>query len=227
MVKSKCSDLKAGIDIRYAAEFLEISIDQAIEMGNSANEFAYSLLNGEYTQNALEKMYRESAKHYICRYNLPSTSVWWKDFIESIDENSKALDYGCGAAKPFQNLIGKVYDLTLADVPSLGFEFLKWRFGPAAKYIEIAEHFPLKQNYTHIICMNVCEHVSFPLELIKHLTEHLIQEGHLFYFFDVNPNKPGHLLESIRQKPIVDHYINENYELFKICDRGRLWLIKK
>jgi 2-polyprenyl-3-methyl-5-hydroxy-6-metoxy-1,4-benzoquinol methylase len=128
------------------------------------------------------------------------------------------LDYGCGTAclyKPFDG--SKQVQITLADIESPSFTFTKWRYRHSSniQFFDIdPEQFSLTGLFDIFICDNVLEHVLNPLELTKHLTEHLNPGGYALIDFctQIEEYKTGHLEQSIAQYGVTMEYVHANYD---------------
>lgn len=100
---------------------------------------------------------------------------------------------------------------TLVDLPTPMLNFARWRFREAsnveAKEPGLAADLPLTRDYDVITCMDVLEHVINPLEVVKHLAEHLKPVGTLHLNFSHAPGGEN-LLESAAQRAESIRYLD-------------------
>lgn len=93
----------------------------------------------------------------------------------------RALDYGSGVGTTAIMLAEQGYKLTIADVPSVTFQYAQHRLrrrNLSFEAIEIVEDVPpLPQNYHAIVCFDVLEHVPAPDAVYKQLLGHLAPGG--------------------------------------------------
>lgn len=117
-------------------------------------------------------------------------------------KNHTVLDYGCGLGIDSEAFYNYGWDVTLADIPGLLFNFTKYRWmkqGKVVKFINVHEQFPVKDSYDVIICNDVLEHIKDPDAVLGHLYAHLNLKGILIMevFFDwCGGNAPEHLYEN-------------------------------
>ena len=98
---------------------------------------------------------------------------------------------------------------TLVDLTTPPLEFARWRFRDQAN-VEVKEpgfggDLPLRSAYHVITCLDVLEHVVNPLQVARHLVEHLAPGGTLFVNF-VDDAGGENLVESAaeRRETIAD-----------------------
>src|SRR5207249_3581970 len=92
-------------------------------------------------------------------------------------------------------------------------EFARWRFREHAN-IELAEpgfdgDLPLRAAYDVITCLDVLEHVVNPLQVARHLVEHLAPGGTLFVNF-VDDAGAENLVEAGSQRAETLEYIDSS-----------------
>lgn len=94
---------------------------------------------------------------------------------------SSALDYGSGIGTTAILLAEQGYDVTIADVPSVTFQYAQHRLrrrNLPFKAIEIMGDLPsLPESYHAIVCFDVLEHVPMPDRVYKQLLRHLVPGG--------------------------------------------------
>lgn len=90
------------------------------------------------------------------------------------------LDYGGGIGEEVILAAKSGIQATLADLPSLTFEFAKWRskyHKQKINFIEISNNTPLKNSYDAIFCFEVLQHIYSPKKVAGHLVSHLNPNG--------------------------------------------------
>jgi 2-polyprenyl-3-methyl-5-hydroxy-6-metoxy-1,4-benzoquinol methylase len=98
-------------------------------------------------------------------------------------------EYGCGVAPVTAWLRPRFprWRYTLVDLPTPALEFARWRFRdhPNVEAVSpgLGADLPLARGYDVITCMDVLEHVVNPLEVVRHLVEHLKAGGTLHLNF--------------------------------------------
>ena len=122
-------------------------------------------------------------------------------------------EYGCGVA-PVTAWVRPRFPrwrYTLVDLPSPMLAFARWRFRavPNVEGLEpgFGSDLPLRKAYDVITCLDVLEHVINPLEVVRHLVEHLKLGGVLHINFENAPGGPN-LLESATQRSETISYLN-------------------
>ncbi len=123
-------------------------------------------------------------------------------------------EYGSGVAPVTAWLRPRfpAWRYTLVDLPSPMLEFARWRFRACANVETLEPGFgsdlPLVRRYDVITCLEVLEHVINPLEVVRHLVEHLAPGGSLFVNFVDEPGGDENLLESAAQRGATIEYLN-------------------
>lgn len=122
-------------------------------------------------------------------------------------------EYGCGVAPLTAFLRPRFPDwrYTLVDLPTPTLEFARWRFRAHAN-VEFREpgfgsDLPLSSAYDVITCLDVLEHIVNPLQVARHLIEHLAPGGTLFVNF-VDDAGDENLIESSAQRGQTIAYID-------------------
>jgi 2-polyprenyl-3-methyl-5-hydroxy-6-metoxy-1,4-benzoquinol methylase len=158
---------------------------------------------------------------YLWRYK---NVEWYINLISDIDQ-PKILEYGCGSACLTEKLIKKYpsFNYTIADIPSVTLEFVRWKkekYNYKYKILEIGpgrEGIPLSENYNLIVCTDVLEHTLNPLDIVKSFVHHLEYKGALVVDFILDPG--GENLEvAANERPYVVNYLNEQLIAVKKID---------
>src|SRR5262245_10590158 len=123
-------------------------------------------------------------------------------------------EYGCGVAPVTAWLRLRFPDwrYTLVDLSSPMLDFARWRFRRLAN-VETREpglgsDLPLGRDYDVIACLEVLEHVVNPLEVVRHLVQHLKPGGSLFLNFVDEPGGDENLRESAAERTETIEYLN-------------------
>ena len=116
----------------------------------------------------------------------------------------RVLDYGCGIGTISLNFAEKDYQTTIADIPGRTLEYAKYRFSRRnlpVKVYDIKEDFDVpNEPFDIIICVDVLEHLSYPVKTIHRLAR-ILRPGGLavvFAAWDRNENYPHHLEDNCR-----------------------------
>jgi chemotaxis methyl-accepting protein methylase len=111
------------------------------------------------------------------------------------------------------------------DLPTPTLEFARWRFrdrpnvefkGPG-----LGSDLPLSSDYDVITCLDVLEHVVNPLDVVKHLVEHLKPGGTLFVNFADDAGEEN-LVEASAQRSQTITYIDSTLRAIVPLDLGGL-----
>lgn len=122
-------------------------------------------------------------------------------------------EYGCGVAPITAWLRSRfpAWRYTLVDLPTPMLEFARWRVRKFTN-VELKEpgfgsDLPLTRAYAVIACLDVLEHVMNPLQVTRHLVEHLKPGGTLHVNFIEAPGGEN-LAESAAQRAETIAYLN-------------------
>lgn len=214
--------------MKFVAKYYGMTLKEVEKRGESA------LIKFEKVWN---KKKRKTSKDIREAYNETSEMLFrfaWSGQLRDyskirklIKKKDKLLDYGCGVATPFETFIDKGYNITLADIKSPTFKFVKWKYGTSAKYILIKEKLSLKEKYNFIVCTDVLEHVTNPISLLNHLLSHLNKQGYLLFYFSTDEDKVSHLTKSIKKHKRVESIINRKLKYVDSINGGQQIYIKK
>ena len=123
-------------------------------------------------------------------------------------------EYGCGVAPITAWLRPRfpAWRYTLVDLPTPMLEFARWRFR-AFSNVELREpglgaDLPLRRAYDVITCLDVLEHVVNPLQVVRHVVEHLRLGGTLHVNFIQAPGGEN-LVEAAAQRADTIAFLDE------------------
>ena len=173
--------------------------------GSSGITFLLDIWNR--TSNALYQSpwfaIRQEVYHvFFCR-NLAS---YWRSFPPSW-KHPTLLDYGCGTAEFARTgWIDKGFNTVLADLPGPNRDYLHSKFEGKNIIVTTPDKSLKMGPYDVVICMDVLEHISNPIETLKKLWKVVKPGGHVFMWFETRYPAPGHLLSAIKQKPVYDKW---------------------
>jgi len=207
----------------------ESTIQSYINTWNSKERKTPEQIKSFYNESDF-LLYRNVYYNYHKQRKLnESIAIFVRHYCDQFKQgNIKILDYGAGSGALAKEMLDIAnLQITLADIPSQTFEFIKWRFRnePNVSFIEIDDQNCLKEQYDIIISYCVLEHIPEPMPVIQHLTDNLKSRGFLFLNFSTSLPKgrpSGHLKESIDQFPRVMEYVREKYDVL-----GEQWLYRK
>lgn len=140
-------------------------------------------------------------------------------FKKYIKPRARIMEYGCGIAPIVSNMIRDgyaQYDYTIADIQQFTFHYAKWRlkqFGVKIIDINPRELPELPQFYDVIFVMQTFEHLPNPLQVLKHLTAHIVKDGYLFFDFMISDGEGLDTCQALKEREAVLSYIKENYKL--------------
>lgn len=129
---------------------------------------------------------------------------WRGEFAELLGgSGGEILDYGGGIFKDSWPLVMAGYRVDVAEVAGPVTEFLKKYIALSGVrdrlgVVEVGSATPLTKTYRGIICFETLEHVLCPVELTKHLHEHLIKGGPFAVSasFGDTPHAPYHVAKN-------------------------------
>jgi SAM-dependent methyltransferase len=188
--------------IRYAIGRME-----AARLWNSkprSTEADYRAFYAETDYFVLRQMY----------YHRTSCFHWAARAMRGAGREGDFCEYGCGVAPVTAWARARFpgWRYTLVDVPSPMLDFARWRFRgvPSVEAREpgLGSALPLVRSYDVITCLEVLEHVINPLEVVRHLADHLKPGGSLFLNFVDEPGGDENLAESAAQRPAVIDFLN-------------------
>jgi 2-polyprenyl-3-methyl-5-hydroxy-6-metoxy-1,4-benzoquinol methylase len=149
---------------------------------------------------------------------------WYGHLVKHCNQ-PRILEYGCGSAVLTEYLQQKFphYQYTVADIPSVTLDFVKWKqkkFGYDYTILTIGPHkegIPLRTPYDLIICQDVLEHTPNPLDIVTAFATYLAPGGVLVVDFI---NAPGgeNLPLAVAQRNAVKDYLKEHLLAVKLID---------
>jgi len=181
--------------------YTNLSLEEIEKKGHLENSFKDKFTSEIIKdKEKIKELYENSdvymfANPYYYKDNFESRmEKFWKPIIEN---PGSVLDYGCGAATLDEFLLRKgIKDITLCDLISPTFLFVKFFFKDRAKYEEDVEE--LKGEYDWIICNSVLEHIPDPIKTVKMWEKHLTPRGKIIDSMAVDVGGP-HLQVSINK----------------------------
>jgi len=173
------------------------------------------------TPEKLDKFYKDIGSWLVFRQAYYRRNLTGANFINGLTIGDRFCEYGSGIA-PITNWIirnvpNSSFELTIADVESEHLTFAEWRLKKfinkhdlqfTLNVLKIKPGFlPLMGYYKVITILDVFEHLYNPLDVVKHLTDHLNTNGLLWENYILEEEIHGsNLAESFEQRPLVfDH----------------------
>jgi SAM-dependent methyltransferase len=148
-------------------------------------------------------------------YHRNSCFHWVGELLSRVGDEGDFGEYGCGVAPLTAWLRSRFprWRFTIVDLPAPALEFARWRFRSHANVEALEPGFgrdlPLSRAYDVIACLEVLEHVINPLEVVRHLAEHLKPGGRLVLNFTHDPGG-ANLLESASQREATVAYLDRH-----------------
>jgi len=144
-------------------------------------------------------------------------------FAKYISQNATVLEYGCGIAPLTQSLIKyyghKRFKIHCADIPSFMFHWARWRLKDKnfVKFIKLDpdDLVPLKESHDIIFLIEVLEHLTNPLAIIKHIIEKLNKNGILVFDYIKSEGEGLDTQGSVEQRLEVLRFIKDNFEILE------------
>ena len=151
-------------------------------------------------------------------YHRHSSFHWIARALRAGGRAGDFCEYGSGVAPVTAWLRPRLpgWRYTLVDLPSPMLEFARWRFRgvPTVEAREpgLGADLPLTRDYDGIACLEVLEHVINPLQVVRHLVEHLKPGGSLFLNFVEEPGGDENLAEAAAERAATIEYLNAALE---------------
>jgi len=149
--------------------------------------------------------------------------------VNSLIDNKKTLDLGCGEGIFCFELKKRGFDITGIDISKEALIHAKENFKKLSLDVNVingsAENIPTKKNsFEQVICLDVLEHVKEPNKVLKEINEALIKEGtfiltvpnELYLFKTIIPYDFSGILKEIGHKhpgfsfPKIKNLLNNN-----------------
>jgi 2-polyprenyl-3-methyl-5-hydroxy-6-metoxy-1,4-benzoquinol methylase len=133
--------------------------------------------------------------------------------VRRVGRPGTLCEYGCGVAPVTAFLRPRfpAWRYTLVDLPTPTLEFARWRFRehPNVEFSEpgLGADLPLRGAYDVITCLDVLEHVVNPLQVARHLVDHLKPGGTLFVNFADDAGDEN-LVEASAERVATIEYID-------------------
>ncbi|PYO24178.1 MAG: hypothetical protein DMD88_01610 [Candidatus Rokuibacteriota bacterium] len=172
-----------------------------------SSEADYRSFYAETDYFVLRQMYyhRNDCYHWIART------------LRRAGREGDFCEYGCGVAPITAWLRPRfpAWRYTLVDLPTPMLEFARWRFRKFPN-VELKEpgfgaDLPLRRTYDVITCLDVLEHVVNPLQVVRHVVEHLKPGGTLYVNFIEAPGGEN-LVESAAQRADTIAFLDRTLE---------------
>lgn len=211
-----------GWAVRFALEYFGLPESRGFKVAG-ANGLAFFRdawrVSGPAMYHMPEYVLRQEWFHGIQFHNRRIPQA----FFDAIGDGT-LLDYGCGTAEiEREQWIDKGGKTILMDIPGPNLNYTRRKYWHQNSLV-LPTISALPRSYDGLICIDVLEHVEKPLELAKHLWENLRPGGFAILWFDPAFPHPGHLVESVRQIPAYDRWLNR---VAKIHSRGMFDFVEK
>lgn len=148
-------------------------------------------------------------------YHRNSCFHWVGELLARVGARGDFCEYGCGVAPVTAWLQPRFpgWHFTIVDLPAPALDFARWRFRNVSSVEALEPGFggdlPLRGRYDVIACLEVLEHVINPLEVVRHLAEHLKPGGRLVLNFSDDPGREN-LVESAAQRAATVAYLDRH-----------------
>jgi SAM-dependent methyltransferase len=158
--------------------------------------------------------------YYVLRqvfYHRHSSFHWVARALRGVGPVGDFCEYGSGVGPVTAWLRPRFprWRYTLVDLPCPTFEFARWRFRDAGnvEFLEpgLGRELPLRRTYDVIAVLEVLEHVINPLDVVRHLVDHLKPGGTLFLNFSDDAGQEN-LVESAAERDAVLAYLHQTLE---------------
>ena len=199
---------------QLVAEFMNITLSELAQLKEKQVERSVA----DWNKYGIDKYYNETDCNLVgLAYfndnfrldNLLHPIKYYKDM--------KVLDYGAGIGV-VANILSQRNTVYYYDLPGKTKECAKYINSKADNKFTVVDTQldVLKQDINCIICVDVLEHVTNPMELVKDFTMALPKSGLLLTTgldFSTGPHIPMHLIKNREYRQEYDAYMNKNYRL--------------
>lgn len=219
--------------VHEITEYLMLSRNETIAMlklGTRLNALLWHTYHPE-TEKEIRIFY-EITPFYIFDLAYWHMERYQRKFRDKVVEVAygDTLDYGGGIGDLSVRLAEKGLSVTYGDMPGATLEFAKWLFikrGYDIKIIDLGKEHPSNQ-YDTIICIDVIEHVTDPVDTLNRISGSLKDKGKLVitglrgYVADTHPMHQKiefdseKLLESLGLRKIREDWLWEKITTVKL-----------
>ncbi len=200
--------------IKLGAEFINITVDEFKKRIDNNPQRAiddwkkYGI--GEYDKHTEANIYGLVGFNDYLRIDNILHSVKYLG-------KAKILDFGGGIGL-ISSIMSKNNTIYYYDLPSKTREFAKYlnkKIKSNVIFIDSEEE-AFKLDINFIICVDVLEHLTNPIEIVKKFTD-MLPSGGLFLTtgldFSTGDNTPMHLVSNLKYKKEYNKYMYDNYRL--------------
>lgn len=135
--------------------------------------------------------------------------------MRRVGREGSLCEYGCGVAPVTAWIRPRFpgWQYMIVDIPTPALEFARWRFrdfpNVEAREPGFGPDLPLTKGYDVITCFDALEHIVNPLEVVRHLVDHLNPGGALHLNFIEAPGG-ANLAEAAAQRAETIDFLNRS-----------------
>lgn len=187
----------------------------------------------------MNRLWREDPDHFYHKPEQVMRQEWSQGcsrkriapghpFYRSASDRAVLLDFGCGTAEVARNDWIDLYRPTLLqDLEGPNLRYLRHKYKGYPVWVH-NEEWPIVDRYDRLQCLDVLEHVAYPMALWEHLWDRLKPGGQAAVWFDNGYPHAGHLRESIAQRPLYFQFIQKHARIlsqqsFDWLEKPRRW----